>query len=112
VDQTLWRVDPGVSAGPISIAGASNGSIVDKVMVEAGTPESQPALLKIRSLGGTAVEISWAAALQGFALESNADLNDPQGWQAVDAPVQVSGDQQFVQLAGGDPARFFRLRKP
>lgn len=112
VDQTLWRVDAGVSAGPVSITGSINGSIVDRVAVEAGTPISAPALLKVRSLGGAAVEIAWAAALQGFVLESNSDLNDPQGWQAVDAQVQVSGNQQFVQLAGGDAARFFRLRKP
>jgi hypothetical protein len=112
VDQTLWRVDAGVSAGPVSITAAGNGSIVDQVILEAGTPASQPALLKIRSLGGSAVEISWAASLQGFVLESNTNLNDPQGWQPVGAQVQVSGDQQFVQLAGGDPARFFRLRKP
>jgi hypothetical protein len=112
VDQTLWRVDAGASAGPVSITAAGNGSVVDKVILEAGTPASQPALLKIRSLGGSAVEISWAASLQGFVLESNTDLNDPQGWQPVDAQVQVSGDQQFVQLAGGDSARFFRLRKP
>lgn len=112
VDQTLWRVDAGASAGPVSITGAGNGSIVDKVILEAGLPASAPALLKIRSLGGSAVEISWAASLQGFVLESNTDLNDPQGWQPAGAQVQVSGDQQFVQLAGGDPARFFRLRKP
>jgi len=112
VDQTLWRVDAGESAGPVSITGAGNGSLVDKVILEAGTPAAQPALLKIRSLGGSAVEISWAASLQGFVLESNGDLNDPQGWQLVDAQVQVSGDQQFVQLAGSGSARFFRLHMP
>jgi hypothetical protein len=112
VDQTLWRVDPGSSAGAVSITGSANGTIVDQITIEAGSPASQPALLKIRSLGGTAVEISWAASLQGFTLESNTDLNDPDGWLPVDAPVQVNGDSQFVQLAGGDATRFFRLRKP
>jgi hypothetical protein len=112
VDQTLWRVDPGSAAGLVSVAASVNGSIVDQITVEAGAPLTQPALIKIRSLGGTAVEIAWAAELQGYLLESNADLNDPEGWQPVDAQVQVSGDQQFVQLAGGDSTRFFRLRKP
>ena len=112
VDRTLWRVDPGASAGSVSLTSSVNGSIVDKIVLEAGAPASQPALLKIRSLGGSAVEISWATVLQGFVLESNPDLSDPEGWQPVDAQVQVNGDNQFVQLAGGDAARFFRLRKP
>jgi hypothetical protein len=112
VDQTLWRVDPGSSASTVSITGSANGTIVDQITIEAGSPASQPALLRIRSLGGTAVEISWAASLQGFTLESNPDLNDPDGWVPVDAPVQVNGDNQFVQVAGGDATRFFRMRKP
>jgi len=112
VDQTLWRVEAGASAGVVTITGSANGTIVDEITIEAGSPVSQPALLKIRSLGRTAVEISWAASLQGFTLESNTDLNDADGWMPVDAPVQVSGENQYVQLAGGDSARFFRLRKP
>lgn len=113
VDQTLWRVDAGVSAGPVSITAASNGSIVDKVILEAGTPTSQPALLKIRSVaGGAGVEIAWAASLQGYVLESNANLNNAQGWQAVGAPVLVVGDEQLVRLVAGDAGRFFRLHKP
>jgi hypothetical protein len=112
VDQTLWRVDPGSSAGAVSITSGANGSIVDQLVVEAGAPTSQPALLTIRSLGGSGVEIAWSKNLQGFVLESNPNLSGANDWNPVDAPVQVSGDLQFVQLAGGDAARFFRLRKP
>jgi hypothetical protein len=111
VDRTLWRVEAGVSAGPITITGAGNGSIVDLVVVEAGSPTSTPALLIIRRAGDR-VEVAWSVQLQGFVLESNPNLGNPQGWQLVDAPVMVAGDEQFVRLAAGDSARFFRLRKP
>jgi hypothetical protein len=111
VDRTLWRVEAGVSAGPITITGASDGSIVDLVVVEAGTPTSAPVLLSIRRAGNQ-VEVVWSVQLQGFVLESNTNLGNPQGWQPVDAPVMVSGNEQFVRLAAGDSARFFRLRKP
>jgi hypothetical protein len=111
VDRTLWRVEAGVSAGPLTITGAGNGSIVDLVVVEAGTPTSAPALLTIRRAGSD-VEVAWSVELQGFVLESNTNLGNPQGWQPVDAPVMVVGNEQLVRLAAGDSARFFRLRKP
>ena len=78
---------------------------------ESGIPVSVPPLLAIRSLV-SAVEIAWAASLQGFVLESNTDLNDAQGWQAVNAVPQVVGDEQRVQVPTGSSGLFFRLRKP
>lgn len=111
VNQTLWRVEAGESAGQVTITGAANGSIVDQVIVEAGTPVSAPPLLAIRGMGG-AVEIAWAASLQGFVLESNTDLNNAQGWQPVNVVPQVVGDEQRVQVPTGASGVFFRLRKP
>lgn len=111
VDRTLWRVEAGVAAGPVTITGASNGSLVDLVVIEAGSPTSTPALLSIRRAGSD-VEVAWSVQLQGFMLESNTDLGNPQGWQPVDAPVMVVGNEQVVRLAAGDSAQFFRLRKP
>ena len=111
VDRTLWRVEAGVSAGPLTITAASNGSLLDFVTVEAGSPTSAPALLSIRRAGDQ-VEIAWSAQLQGFLLESNTDLGNPQGWQPVDAPVMVVDNEQVVRLAADDSGQFFRLRRP
>lgn len=111
VNQTLWRVEAGELAGQVTITGAANGSIVDQVVVEAGIPVSAPPLLKVRGLAGV-VEIVWPASLQGFVLESNTDLNNAQGWQAVNSAPQVVGDEQRVQVPTGGSGVFFRLRKP
>lgn len=111
VNQTLWRVEAGESAGPVTVTGAANGSIVDQVIVEAGIPVSAPPLLAVRSLGAV-VEIAWASSLQGFVLESNTDLNNAQGWQAVNAVPQIVGDEQRVQVPADGSGVFFRLRKP
>jgi hypothetical protein len=111
VNQTLWRVEAGESAGQVTVTGAANGSIVDQVVIEAGIPVSAPPLLAVRALGAV-VEIAWAASLQGFVLESNSDLDDAQGWQGVNAVPQVVGDEQRVQVPAGGSGVFFRLRKP
>lgn len=111
VDQTLWRVESGESAGLVTVTGAANGSVVDQVVVETGVPVSAPPLLLIRGLVN-AVEIAWPASLQGFVLESNSDLNDSQGWLAVNVVPQVIGDEQRVQVPSGNTGVFFRLRKP
>jgi hypothetical protein len=111
VDQSLWRVDEGVTAGPVTITAATDGSIVDVITVEAGAPTSGLARLAIRRLGAE-IEVAWALELQGYVLESNAGLSNPQGWQPVAAPVTVSGNEQLVRLVAGQSAHFFRLRKP
>lgn len=111
VNQTLWRVEAGESAGLVTITGAANGSIVDQVVVEAGIPVSAPPLLAVRSLGAS-VEIAWAASLQGFVLESNTDLNNAQGWQVVNSVPEIVGDEQRVQVPADGSGVFFRLRKP
>jgi hypothetical protein len=110
--ESQWSLSEGQTAGEVTITGAPNGSLVDSVVVAAEAPGA-PVVLSIRRLSPDSdeVELSWPAAVTGFALEGTASLSAPD-WQPVPGTPQVVGDRQLVNTVAGGPAKFFRLRKP
>jgi hypothetical protein len=110
--ESEWTLPEGQTAGDVTITGAPNGSLVDSVAVVAEAPGASP-ILSIRRLGpdSDSVELSWPAAVTGFALEGTASLSAPD-WQPVAGVPHVAGDRQFVNTLAGGSAKFFRLRKP
>jgi hypothetical protein len=70
--------------------------------------ECQHPTLRIRREGASSVRLSWTTAVEGWTLETTADLSAP-SWAAVaDLPV-IEGDEYVVvaPLAG---SAFFRLK--
>ena len=110
--ESEWSLAEGQTAGDLTITGAQNGSLVDSVAVVAEAPGAS-VVLSIRRLGpdSDAVELSWPAAVTGFALEGTASLSAPD-WQPVPGAVRTIGARQVVTTEAGSTARFFRLRKP
>jgi hypothetical protein len=110
--ESEWTLPEGQTAGDVTITGAPNGSLVDSVVVAAEAPGAS-VVLAIRRLSpdSDSVELSWPAAVTGFALEGTASLSEPD-WQPVPGTPQVVGDRQFVNTLAGGSAKFFRLRKP
>jgi len=109
--ESEWSLPDG-QTGNVTVTGAPNGSLVDSVAVVAEAPGAS-VVLSIRRLGpdSDAVELSWPAAVAGYALEGTASLSEPD-WQPVPGTPQVAGDRQFVNTTAGGTAKFFRLRKP
>ena len=113
VDESVWLLPEGQTAGDLTITGAVNGSLIDLLVVATGASES-PVQLGIRpsALGNNRVELSWPASATGYALESTTDLTAPIGWQPVSGTPLTVGDRLVVTVEANVAARFFRLRKP
>jgi len=109
--RTQWRAPAGVAVNAINISGVSRGSLIDSVLVESTIVTTLPQLT-IRRVGpnDSQVEISWPASYTNMALQSAGTVNNPLGWTAVDAPVQVNGNVRFVTLDAAGAARFYRLK--
>jgi hypothetical protein len=73
--------------------------------------QHEPAALRIARAPGGAVEISWAATLDDYVLESRSLVTGLSDWTVVTTdPVRVE-DRQTVTLPGATGTRFFRLRR-
>lgn len=113
--ETHWRFPPTAAADVVQITSAYDGSLVDQVTVEtAAVVALPPPQLSIRRVGagGNQVEVSWPAEYSTMVLESNADASDPQGWVAVELPVETSAGVSSVTVAATGTAQFYRLKQP
>jgi hypothetical protein len=115
-DGTLWRVETGTAVAEATVTGAFNGSVVDKVVIETGGSSSSTTqgLMVQRVPGGDTarVQLTWSTDFTGYQLEKSSNLTDPQGWQAVSAPVESNGGLNSVTLDATEAQLFFRLKQP
>ena len=113
VDDSLWEVAPGTTVDTIVITGASDGSVIDQVVIETVSVVPEPTVLSIQRLApdSSLVEISWPVAAGSATIESSTDLSDPQAWATVDAQPQVNGDRYTVRIEASDTMHFFRLKQ-
>lgn len=73
------------------------------------TPPTPPSLSI--ALSGLNAILSWPTNHSaGYSLESNAQVDDAGGWEAVGTPVEIQGDNNTVTVAASG-TRFFRLKK-
>lgn len=113
-DQQVWRVPAGATAAEVVLLGAFNGSLIDRISIEAGEDAVVPVQLGIRALAGEPrqMEITWNAAPGAYVLQSSLSLETGAAWELVDAPVDLAGTLHTVRVNATEAARFFRLVKP
>lgn len=110
-DFSEWSAPEGSDAGQIVVTSQSNGSIVDRIVVETEAASAPAVPLGIRQLGGGLAEVSWPASATGFALEQTGSLNGLIAWEPTPGTPQITGGQFTITVETGVSARFFRLRK-
>lgn len=71
--------------------------------------EHDPRLAAARA--GGEVWLTWPFPSAGYVLQSTTNLSSAV-WPPVDGPVTFTNGQNRVTQPTGDPARFYRLRKP
>lgn len=58
---------------------------------------------------GANVQLSWPSSVGGYAIQSNADLNNPAGWSTVAATVTQSGGLNQVTVPASASQLYYRL---
>jgi len=107
VSGTIGQPDAGVSSGGnYTLVGGFWGIIAAVPMP--GSPE----LFITRDLVSGAVTVQWPNPSTGFALQENADLNNPVGWANVSATPVLVGTNRTVTVPSPLGNRFYRLRNP
>jgi hypothetical protein len=56
-----------------------------------------------------ALTVTWPAAVYGFTLQANTNLNNPAGWAPVNAPVTQNNGWNQVTVSPSNGTQFFRL---
>ncbi len=69
-----------------------------------------PASLNIQVLDSNLI-LSWPENAQGYTLEVNNDLTQPDGWWPVEAPVTTLNGLNIVAVPLSPQNRFFRLEQ-
>lgn len=113
VDESVWLLPEGQTAGDLTITGAARGTLIDLVAVATGA-ETSPVSLSIQpsALGNHLVDLSWSAAATGYTLESTGSLNEPVSWETVTGTPLSVGDNLVLTVEANIEAKFFRLRRP
>src|SRR5438046_8999727 len=75
------------------------------------TVQSQPTLA-IRSADSQTVQITWASAAAGFALEETSAAGSANAWNQVNVTPVLNADRFTVSIPISAGNRFFRLRQP
>ena len=70
-----------------------------------------PAVLRVALTSTNTVLLAWPAALTGYDLEQNANLNTT-NWLPVTNPPVVVGDEKQVTVPPAPDPNFYRLHKP
>jgi len=114
--QSVWLVQPALASETVLVAsGASQGAIINQVVIDTlcPAPGQKGVSLSIQVVGpnGGQVQISWQGGLPGVVLQSNARLDDPNGWSKVQATIQTLGCISSVTLDAVDGLRFYRLKQ-
>jgi len=113
VEETQWRVAAGASTEAVVISGASGGTLVDQVSVASSTLPPAPQL-SIERIGAdkSQVKVTWTSAGSDLVLESNTNLNNPDGWTLVKEPAQSNGAVRSITTEAMGTPRFYRLKQP
>jgi hypothetical protein len=112
IEETQWRVPPGVVAGALKVTSAHDGSIIDSLAIEAAPAAPVDLILSIQPAAGDpgSIELSWPESAGSATIESFNPAASTDWSPLVTAPSVVGGRYQ-VTVRAGDAAQLFRLRR-
>jgi hypothetical protein len=87
----------------------ANGSTSEPSAGATITATSTPPTLTIQTLGSQ-VRVLWSNSVSGFALQTNVDAGNANGWNSVSGSPGNDGQNFFFDFPVGGSALFFRLR--
>jgi len=68
-------------------------------------------VLRISSIVGGLLNLSWVSAATGFQLQSTTNLNPSAFWNAVTTNVASTNGWNIVEITASNTAMFYRLAK-
>ncbi len=97
----------GTLYGTTSAGGGSNFGTVFRI-----TFGGVASRLSLASTSAGGFEIFWPQSATGYRLQTNPDLSNPTGWQAVPDPPILTNSNFTLPITPSNSAAFYRLIKP